>query len=220
MKTKQSQESIAVGRRRENEPPSAVSRILVQRESLHLWMIMGGIVSLMAALTFVFLTLRQERIQPRVFAVDGGGTIMVGPLEHLHLNSPIFQTTALWAAKAILERSPVGLNLPEVASGILEPNVRQRVLDEIKLEAEDFRQRRIHQHPEVSRIEALAEREDESRIIRLQGQLIRAANFGGMDDSEVVPFVLVLSLRPNPRLGQRGQYPFVVADYLLRFDHR
>lgn len=172
--------------------------------------------ALLVAVGVLIYALMREPGQPRVFVIDTVGNITVGPLEPLTLQSPLFQTTALWATKAILERSPSGMNLPEIAEGVLTHAVLQRVRGEVQAEREHFRTRQIHQNPEINRIEALADREDDTRILRVTGQLIRAASFGGLDDSEAIPFILVLSLSPNPRLGQRGQYPFVVTDFLLQ----
>jgi hypothetical protein len=155
-----------------------------------------------------------------VFALDGSQTIHAGPLEDLNMKSEVFSVTALNAAQAALQRSPVGLDLPEMVRGLFTEAAEKELRESVEAQMPDIKARNLHQKPEVSEVTALSEKAG-FRILEVKGQLIRAGNLGGTALSEPsLPFQLLLQIKPNPRMNQRGQYPFVVTDFKFRLTNK
>jgi hypothetical protein len=166
--------------------------------------------SLLVCIGVLGWTFRTSKLQERFIALDGSQTFHIG---YASLDqSPVYHTSALMAAQAHYQRSPVGLDLPELAQAMYSRKAYDSLNSEVRAQVEDLRVRNIHQKPEISEIRALREREG-IRFLEVRGELLRSGSFQGMPIAEAEPFAILFALQRNPNLGQRGQYPYVVVNY-------
>ena len=149
-----------------------------------------------------------------VFAVDGSNTIHFGPLDALNIRSPVFQKTALNATQAALQRSPVGLDLPELAQAIFRADAYEHLQKDVTAQLPDLVARDLHLKPEISKITALAEKEG-TRLIEVRGQWVGSGVFRNNAIAESPSFQLLIAIVENPNLGDANFAPFIVSDYRL-----
>lgn len=159
----------------------------------------------------------QAVMQQTVFVIDGSGSVHYGPLESVaNLNSPLYQNAALLATQATLQRSPVGLNLPEIATSLFNQKSFEKLKKDVEHQLPDIRARDLHQFPEISKIEALSDKKG-TRLIRVEGMIVRSGVFGGVPISDQQKkFTIVFAFIPNPNLGQRQQSPLIVSDFRMQ----
>lgn len=182
-------------------------------EHIHKYIAYGvAVVSLMVAVFFVAWSFRISKMQERFIALDGSNTFHIG--EASFNDIPLYQTTALLATQAHYQRSPIGLDLPELAEAMYSASAYEGLRAEVERNAEDFEIRNLHQKPEISQIRAMREREG-LRFIEVRGNLIRSGNYNRLPISESEPFAILFAIQRNPNLGLRGQYPYIIANYRI-----
>ncbi|MDZ4815025.1 MAG: hypothetical protein SGI71_02015 [Verrucomicrobiota bacterium] len=151
-----------------------------------------------------------------VFVVDGSNSIAAGPLESIsELQSPVYRNTALLAATAAWQRSPVGFDLPELVRDVYAADALQTLNADMESKLDRYKVRNIHQKPEVSNIEVLSDKKG-YRLVKVTGNLIQAGSYEGVAISDSIPFKMLLMIGSNPNLTRRGQYPFIVTDLRLK----
>ncbi len=190
-----------------------------ERRQKHLWQGVA-IVSLLVGSTVPLLIVSQYEAaksrQPFVYVLDPQKGIHAGPMERLNLNSAIFSTTAINVTQAALQRSPVGLDLPEMVAGLFRADAAEKLKKDVEAQMPDIRARNLHQKPEITQIKALSENGG-VRILEVNGQLIRAGSLDGTAISDPsMSFQLVIAVMENGRMNERGQYPFICTDLKLR----
>lgn len=189
-----------------------------ERAQKKFWMAAALFGLLVGAISPIFIVASYERRmkeQPFMFALDGAGTIHAGPMERLTLQNQIFVTTAINGSQAALQRSPVGLDLPEVVAGIFRPDAAAKLKKDVEAQMPDIKARNLHQKPEISKVTALSENGG-MRVLSVQGQLIRAGTVDGAPIADPsIPFQLTLAIMENPRMNERGQYPFYITDFRM-----
>jgi hypothetical protein len=182
-------------------------------EHIHKYIAYGvAVVSLMVSAGFIAWAFQVSKMQERFIALDGSNTFHIG---HTSFNEiPLYQTTALLATQAHFQRSPIGLDLPELARSMYAASAYESLSRDVEAGQEDFEVRNLHQKPEISQIRAMREREG-LRFIEVRGNLIRSGSFNRMAISESEPFAILFAIQRNPNLGQRGAYPYIVANYRI-----
>lgn len=179
------------------------------------WAIIFGISCLIFAIIAQILTIRALQQKSHIFVIDGAQNLHVGPLETINSNSPIFQTLALTATQVIFNRSPVGLDLPELKEHLFTEEAA-KLLDQNLLEnLETLKSKNLHQKAEIATIKTIAEQKG-LRYLHVRGNILGAGNFEGMPIVETQTFQLNLVLKPNPKLSEQKMYPFLVADFYVQ----
>ncbi len=174
-----------------------------------------AVACLVGCIVVLSLAVRSIKSEEKVFVLDESNTISIGHLHSLKNNVTLYQKIALVAAQAILQVSPIGLDLPEIAESLLSDKAYKKLCLEVNENLSHFKVKNLHQKPEIDVIETIKEIEGK-KFVRVRGQLIRAGSFGGYPISESKEFVLVVAFIRNPKLSDRGQYPFIIADYMLK----
>ncbi len=196
-----------------------VRALASDRAQKHVWAgvaIFSLVVSSLSPIFIINYFQSQLSERPFVFVLDSASTIHAGPMERLSLSSEIFSTTALNATQAALQRSPVGLDLPEIAKGIFTEVALKKLEKEVEAQMPDIQARSLHQKPEISAVTALNEKAG-FRTLEVKGQILRSGKIGGTALAEPsLPFQLLLLIKQNPKMTERGQYPFVVADFKFK----
>lgn len=198
---------------------SAVSAaaFFARKDLLMRWCLVVAAGALACSLLSLGVAVKSSREPVLIAVLDGAGVIHVAdglPFDEareLHVHQ------ALLAATALLLRNPVGFDLAEllenlfVGQGLTQANAIKAA------EAPEFESKQIHQKPQVSRIEALEIRPD-AVLIQAEGQLLRSGIFQKQAFTEVLPFVLKLTLQHNPNLLRKRRHPTVVTDFQLDYE--
>jgi hypothetical protein len=189
-----------------------IRQAIVFKREKNFWQL-ATFLSLIGAIATILYFRAEEGKKPFVYVVDGAGTIHFGPLEVLNPTSSVYTTTALWAAQAFFQRSPVGFDLPELISAYYRTDAADKAKADLKAQMPAIAAESMHLKPEISSIQFIKE-SGKIAIMRVRGQIIRA---GSLTEQEMrrpaLPFVLNLAIVPNPRLGQKDTVPFVVSDF-------
>lgn len=175
------------------------------------------VVTVVASVGIQYGTVRAIHNSRYVVVLDSSDTFYVSPLEADDLKSPVFARTAIMAAEVILNRTQSGLKLPELARGLLGESARTKLDEDLKSQNEDMVAKQMIWEPVVRSTTAMREVEG-LRVYQVRGELVRIGVVGGGPFIDPVKFDLVLAMEPNPNLGQRGQFPFVVTNYRVTFD--
>ncbi len=188
----------------------------------------AAIIALVAVLVFAVLAqcytvsrLTQTRL---VFAVDGANTVHAGPLETLSPESSVIRISTILATEAAFQRSVTFLNgsttdtsgadfdLPELVAGLFRADARKLLEADLHKVAPDIALRHLSQKVEIAEVLGLSQKAG-NILVRVKGDLKRSGGFAGQPISESVPLTALFAFRENPRLDQRGQYPFIVVDF-------
>lgn len=188
------------------------------RREKNVWQLVAFL-SLAGALGAVLFFHHQERAKPYVFVVDGAGTMHFGPMELLQPTAPIYTTTALWATQALLQRSAVGFNLPELVNAYFRADAAQKAKADLDAQMPVLQAEQMHTFPEINEIRLVRE-SGVVVVMKAKGQLIRSGNLSEQElRRPALPFELNLMVVPNPRLGQKDAVPFVVSNFALKIDY-
>ena len=88
---------------------------------------------------------------------------------------------------------------------------RQKALDLLKAEAENFGKQELHQKAEILGIQVL-EADSRTSFLKISGQLLRNSGRNLNASAEILQFELSMNLVVNYDLGKNAVYPFVVSD--------
>ena len=156
--------------------------------------------------------------QPVVFVlVDPNGNVILAPgvtfaeARELHVQQSQLATTAL------LLRNPKDFDQPEILQALCSPAALAQARALKAAEAGEFEARQMQQKPQITRIEAIATRQEEVQV-QVTGQLARWGLVEQAPFSDAVPFSLRLVLKPNPDLARNRRQPIVVTQFTLKYE--
>ena len=149
--------------------------------------------------------------------LDPAGNVFVTPGRAFDEAKELHTEQALLAVSALLLRNPSGFDLPEILRALYVGNSLNQAVALKAAEGAEFQDKHIHQKPLVARIEALEIRPTAVRM-QITGQLFRSGLFQEQSFSEVVPFVLDLTLQYNPDLLRNRRQPTVVSEFQLKYE--
>lgn len=173
-----------------------------------------GIACLILAIIAQIITISTMHHNEKVFVIDGTHTLHIGPLEILGQKSPLFTTIALTATQVIFQRSPIGLDLLELMPHLFGENAIKKLQDEIAEKMGELKAKNLHQKPEISKITALAEKDD-TRILQVIGNLVSSGVFEGVPLFEAHQFKITFAIKPNKNLSENKLYPFIITDFKI-----
>jgi hypothetical protein len=154
----------------------------------------------------------------RFVVLDPAGNWILAPgatfaeAKELHVQQALLATTAL------LLRNPQDFDQPEILQALFGRVALSLAVQLKGAEGREFLERQIHQKPQVARITAVETREDQVQL-RVTGELARSGVFEQAPFTEVIPFTLRLTLRPNPDLLRNRRQPTLVTDFALLYEH-
>lgn len=190
----------------------APTRIFVDKDrTALLWFAVAGL-AVAVALVQPHLLIRQLKERERVVILDPAGAYHVSPLLSFQEAKEFHAQQSTLVVMAFLERSPSGVDHPELLKQLLLKGAYEKALRQLSAEAPEFKAKQQHQKPEVSKIDILETRQD-FVLTQVTGQLLRTGVFEGKVFNEVVPFKLALKMRRNPDLVQNGRFPTAVTDF-------
>ncbi len=156
--------------------------------------------------------------QKTLFVVlDPAGNVIVAPgvvfseAKELHVQQAMLATTA------VLLRNPKDFDQPEILQSLFSRNALTQASALKSAEAREFQERQIQQKPQITRIDAIATRQEEVQI-QVSGQLFRAGIVQQTQFSETVPFTLRLVLKSNLDLLHNRRQPTLVKEFLLTYE--
>lgn len=205
---------------RQDEHPMPPSRhtpgmlALHERQKANLWRNICCAVCLMALL-FSWLIVRAGRAGERIFVMDPAGNIHAGPVVLLSGSREFFNTSALFAANAALQRSPAGFDLVELLPLYFSPRALQKLEDDLASRRDDIQQRRLQQKPIIEQIAAPVVAAN-ARLVEVRGRIISAGAYANKSFYDEPGFVLVLTFIRNPDLTKAGAYPWICDDFEIK----
>ncbi len=203
---------VSAARLRPAKPPFNPVRLFVDKDrTALLWFALAGL-AVAVALIQPHLLIRQLKESERVVILDLAGTYHVSPLLSFQEAKEFHAQQSTLVVMAFLERSPSGVDHPELLKQLLLKAAYEKALRQISAEAPEFKAKQQHQKPEVAKIDVLETRQD-FVLTQVTGQLLRTGVFEGKVFNEVVPFKLALKMRRNPDLVQNGRFPTAVSDF-------
>ena len=204
--------SVPLKPNRPAKPRFAPTRIFVDKDrTALLWFAVAGL-AVAVALVQPHLLIRQLKERERVVVLDPAGTYHVSPLLSFQEAKEFHAQQSTLVVMAFLERSPSGVDHPELLKQLLLKGAYEKALRQLSAEAPEFKAKQQHQKPEVAKIDILETRQD-FVLTQVTGQLLRTGVFEGKVFNEVVPFRLALKMRRNPDLVQNGRFPTAVSDF-------
>jgi hypothetical protein len=174
-----------------------------------------AIISPLASMGIVLKILNDSKEPSRVIVVDAADNFIVGPLQNID-QSPIFERSGKLATLAALSRTAAGFDYPEMAKGIFYGDALKRLETDLQKQLPNLRAQNLHQKVEISTIQTV-ETVGAGRKLYIFGSIGRfGTDVSGYAVTHAESYRLILVLVPNPRLGERGAYPYVVNDYRLQ----
>lgn len=192
---------------------SPTKRFASEHTQKLVWQIIA-IASLVFAVVTVLIFNAQNKNQPLALVLDGGGTFHVGPLEKLGDSNEVFVQIALQATQAIFDRNKFGLENPELVKSLFADRAVAKLNQDVSWQLPDLKARDIRQQASVSDVDVMREVQG-VRFFRVAGTLTRAGQVRGSRISDTEPFAMIVSIVLNPRISERGQYPFKIADFRI-----
>src|SRR4029450_6385086 len=122
------------------------------------------------------------------------------------------------ACLALLQRNPVGPDLPDLLKRVYLEPARQKAAAIYKTRNEEFAEKQIHQKVEITKIDILDSRRIndssgqtyEAVNVRAQGNLIRTGTVNNLEFREPVKFQIESVFIRNPDLLGNERLPLVV----------
>jgi hypothetical protein len=198
---------------------SAVSAITNNLVAARFWML--------AAITFAalavapYLTVRAMKQKEKVVILDPGGTMIYSPLLGFEEAGQLQAYHVRLACLALLQRNPVGPDLPDLLRRIYLERARKKAAAMYKTRNEEFAEKQIHQKVEITNIDILDSRRIndssgqtyEAVNVGARGNLIRTGTVNKLEFREPVKFQIELLFIRNPDLLGNGRLPLVVQDF-------
>jgi hypothetical protein len=140
------------------------------------------------------------------------GSLVVTPLVEPSSSKEMIETMASWATRALLDRSPAGFDDESTLRiAFLKPAL-ERAEKEWKDVKDQFAQKSLRQHVEISGIQAQSVGEG-VLLVRVEGQTIITGVVNGEATQEAQPVAINFKMARNPDLGRNLRYPLAVVDY-------
>ncbi|MCP5523230.1 MAG: hypothetical protein H7A46_16975 [Verrucomicrobiales bacterium] len=177
-----------------------------------------ALLALLITALALMLTMSQARRGVRFVVLDPAGNWVLAPGNTFAAAKELHVQQSLLAANALLLRNPDGYDQPEVLDAMFGRQAIAQALQLKNLEAAEFHDRHIQQKPQVHRINAIETRDDRVQI-EVTGQLLRTGLYRNSPFTEVLPFRLRLTFRPNPDLLKSRRQPTIVTEFTLAYDN-
>lgn len=174
------------------------------------WLVRGMLVYV--PLSFLApLLMYQFRDNNRLIVIDGRNSYHVTKYASQEQLVRLYEYMARLGTDALLMRNPAGLDRPELFDEMYVGRARQKALDLLKAEAENFGKQELHQKAEILGIQVL-EADSRTSFLKISGQLLRNSGRNLNASAEILQFELSMNLVVNYDLGKNAVYPFVVSD--------
>ncbi len=174
------------------------------------WLLRGVLVYV--PLSFLTpLLMYQFRDNNRLIVIDGRNSYHVTKYASQEQLVRLYEYMARLGTDALLMRNPAGLDRPELFDEMYVGQARQKALDLLKAEAENFGKQELHQKAEILGIQVL-EADSRTSFLKISGQLLRNSGRNLNASAEILQFELSMNLMVNYDLGKNAVYPFVVSD--------
>lgn len=174
------------------------------------WLLRGVLVYV--PLSFLTpLLMYQFRDNNRLIVIDGRNSYHVTKYASQEQLVRLYEYMARLGTDALLMRNPAGLDRPELFDEMYVGQARQKALDLLKAEAENFGKQELHQKAEILGIQVL-EADSRTSFLKTSGQLLRNSGRNLNASAEILQFELSMNLVVNYDLGKNAVYPFVVSD--------
>ena len=155
----------------------------------------------------------QSKTKEKVVVFDlASGSLLLSPLVDPGDSKDILDISASWAAKAILDRSPAGLDNEELVGLLFNTETGRKVRDEFAVLKTQYVQKSLRSHVEIKSIDAQSVGNGLIKIT-VDGQVIQTGTIHGQAIQEVQPITLELSMARNPDLGRNRRYPLMCYGY-------
>jgi hypothetical protein len=200
---------------------SAISSITNNLIAARFWMVLA-VLAITFAVVAPSLTIRAMKQQEKVVILDPGGTLLYAPVLGFEEAGSLHAYHARLACLALLQRNPVGPDLPDLLKRLyLEEPARKKAAAIYRAQNVEFKEKQIHQKVEVTQIDVLDTRRIsdasgqsyETVSVRTGGNLIRSGMLNGMGFEEPVKFEVEFLFIRNPDLLGNGRLPLVVQDF-------
>lgn len=174
------------------------------------WLLRGVLVYV--PLSFLTpILMYQFRDNNRLIVIDGRNTYHITKYASQEQLVQLYEYMARLGTDALLMRNPTGLDRPELFDEMYVGQARQKALDLLKAEAENFGKLELHQKAEILGIQVL-EADSRTSFLKISGQLLRNSGRNLNASVEILQFELSMNLVVNYDLGKNAVYPFVVSD--------
>lgn len=174
------------------------------------WLLRGVLVYV--PLSFLTpLLMYQFRDNNRLIVIDGRNSYHVTKYASQEQLVRLYEYMARLGTDALLMRNPAGLDRPELFDEMYVGQARQKALDLLKAEAENFGKQELHQKAEILGIQVL-KADSRTSFLKISGQLLRNSGRNLNASAEILQFELSMNLVVNYDLGKNAVYPFVVSD--------
>ena len=174
------------------------------------WLVRGVLVYV--PLSFLTpILMYQFRDNNRLIVIDGRNTYHITKYASQEQLVQLYEYMARLGTDALLMRNPTGLDRPELFDEMYVGQARQKALDLLKAEAENFGKLELHQKAEILGIQVL-EADSRTSFLKISGQLLRNSGRNLNASAEILQFELSMNLVVNYDLGKNTVYPFVVSD--------
>jgi len=149
----------------------------------------------------------QSKTKDKVVVFDlASGSLLLSPLVDPSDSKDILDVSASWAAKAILDRSPAGLDNEELVGILFNSETGRKVRDEFTVLKTQYVQKNLRSHVEIKSIDAQSVGNGLIKA-KVAGQVILTGTVHGTAIQEVQPVGLELNLARNPDLGKNRSTP-------------
>lgn len=200
---------------------SAVSALTNNYVAARFWMAATAASVTVAALA-PYLTIQAMKQKEKVVILDEGGTLVYSPLLGFEEAGQLQAYHVRLACLALLQRNPVGPDLPDLMKRIfLEDPARRKAAAMYTAQNVEFGKKQIHQKVEITKIDILDSRKIkdgagksyETVSVRATGRLIRTGTVNNLEFREPVAFTAEFLFIRNPDLLANGRLPLVVQDF-------
>jgi hypothetical protein len=176
-----------------------------------LWM------ALCASLTFNLLFPVWDRwmdAQKTAFTILdlASGSLVISPVVEPTSSKELIETMASWATRALLDRNPAGFDDEMTLHIVFLKSAYEKAQKEWGGVKEQFVQKSLRQHVEISLIQAQATGQG-MILVHVEGQAIITGVLNGDAIQEVQPIAINFKMARNPDLGRNKRYPLAVVDY-------
>jgi hypothetical protein len=166
--------------------------------------------------TVVFFT--AELASPKKVAIiDPSHTMYIAPLQNASTSKDLLDEVAVLTTVSYLQRNPNGLDLPELFAKTFGTGSAQRVQAEMDAWRKQAAPTNLRWKPEIEKNEVINSIESNVVLDRVTGRVVQSGIINGVEERQVVPFVLSLKLTRNPALISQARYPYAVADYAISY---
>ena len=189
------------------------ARTLAKGRKIANWLAIALLVSVLFNISTPIYYSLQAKLKDKVVVLDlASGSLLLSPLVDPADSRDILNVSTSWAAKAILDRNPAGLDNDELIGILFNSETARKIRDEFAGLKAQYLQKSLRSHIEIQAIDSQAVG---NGIIKAKvvGQLLLTGTLHGTAIQEVQPVTLELSLARNPDLGRNKRYPLMCFGY-------